>query len=98
MCTLSIPFVDSRTRATIASTKGVAAVQSKASTRPKASRKAGFNAQDFLDSTGIARKVTEFKKKETIFSQGDLAKNVLYIQKGGVTLSVVNETGKEAVV
>jgi CRP/FNR family cyclic AMP-dependent transcriptional regulator len=57
-----------------------------------------FDAQVFLDSVGVARKVMEFGKKETIFSQGDPAKNVLYIQKGGVRLSVVNETGKEAVV
>jgi CRP-like cAMP-binding protein len=57
-----------------------------------------FNAQGFLDSAGVARKVIEFKKKEAIFSQGDPAKNVLYIQKGGVRLSVVNEVGKEAVV
>ena len=40
----------------------------------------------------------EFGRKETIYSQGDLSKNVLYIQKGGVRLSVVNETGKQAVV
>jgi CRP/FNR family cyclic AMP-dependent transcriptional regulator len=60
--------------------------------------KPAFDAQAFLDSAGVARKVTEFKKKEAIFSQGDPAKNVLYIQKGGVRLSVVNETGKEAVV
>jgi CRP-like cAMP-binding protein len=57
-----------------------------------------FDAQAFLDSAGVARKVTEFKKKQTVFSQGDPARNVLYIQKGGVRLSVVNETGKEAVV
>jgi CRP/FNR family cyclic AMP-dependent transcriptional regulator len=57
-----------------------------------------FDPQAFLDSAGVARKVKEFRKKETIFTQGDPAKNVLYIQKGGVTLSVVNETGKEAVV
>jgi CRP-like cAMP-binding protein len=57
-----------------------------------------FDAQAFLDSAGVARKVREFKKKEAIFSQGDAAKNVLYIQKGAVRLSVVNETGKEAVV
>ena len=57
-----------------------------------------FDAQAFLDSAGVARKVKEFKKKEAIFSQGDAAKNVLYIQKGAVRLSVVNETGKEAVV
>jgi CRP-like cAMP-binding protein len=70
----------------------------KASNRLKADAKMAFNAQDFLDSAGVARKVAEFRKKETIFSQGDPAKNVLYIRKGGVRLSVVNETGKEAVV
>jgi CRP/FNR family cyclic AMP-dependent transcriptional regulator len=64
----------------------------------KLTEKSPFNAQDFLDSAGVARRVTEFKKKEVVFSQGDPAKSVLYIQKGGVRLSVVNETGKEAVV
>jgi CRP/FNR family transcriptional regulator, cyclic AMP receptor protein len=78
--------------------KGVALLPTRASNRPKANGKAAFNAQAFLDSAGVARKVTEFKKKEAIFSQGDAAKNVLYIQKGGVRLSVVNESGKEAVV
>jgi CRP/FNR family transcriptional regulator, cyclic AMP receptor protein len=60
--------------------------------------KLAFDAQAFLDSAGVARKVTEFNKKQSIFSQGDAAKTVFYIQKGGVRLSVVNETGKEAVV
>ena len=64
----------------------------------KSKEKPAFDVQAFLDSAGVARKVTEFKKKETVFSQGDAAKNVLYIQKGAVRLSVVNETGKEAVV
>jgi CRP/FNR family cyclic AMP-dependent transcriptional regulator len=64
----------------------------------KTARVPVFDAQAFLDSAGVARKVTDFKKKEAIFSQGDAAKNVLYIQKGAVRLSVVNETGKEAVV
>ncbi|HTZ47541.1 MAG TPA: Crp/Fnr family transcriptional regulator [Verrucomicrobiae bacterium] len=64
----------------------------------KSAAKTPFNAQDFLDSAGVARQVVAFKKKETIFSQGDPGKTVLYIQKGGVRLSVVNETGKEAVV
>jgi CRP/FNR family cyclic AMP-dependent transcriptional regulator len=66
--------------------------------RSKADAKGLFNTQEFLDSAGVARKVTEFKKKETIFSQGDPCRNVFYIQKGGVRLSVVNESGKEAVV
>jgi CRP/FNR family transcriptional regulator, cyclic AMP receptor protein len=69
-----------------------------ASIRLKANGRSAFNAQTFLDSAGVARKVVEFEKQETIFSQGDPAKNVMYIQKGGVRLSVVNEAGKEAVV
>jgi CRP/FNR family transcriptional regulator, cyclic AMP receptor protein len=64
----------------------------------KSNDKKTFSAQDFLDSAGVARKVTEFQKKETIFSQGDVCRDVLYIQKGAVRLSVVNEAGKEAVV
>jgi CRP-like cAMP-binding protein len=68
------------------------------SSNRKSAQKSSFNAQAFLDSAGVARKVTEFKKKETVFSQGDPARNVLYIQKGGVRLSVVNEAGKVAVV
>jgi len=61
-------------------------------------KKISFNAQSFLDSTGVARKVVQFPKKATIFAQGDAAKHVIYIQQGGVKLSVVNESGKEAVV
>ena len=68
------------------------------STRSKIKANEAFNAQEFLDSAGVARKIVEFKKKETIFSQGEPAKNVFYIQKGGVRLSVLNEAGKEAVV
>jgi len=76
----------------------VTALSKKASKRPKPNPKSAFNVQDFLDSAGVARRVTEFTKKQAIFSQGDSAKTVLYIQKGAVRLSVVNETGKEAVV
>jgi CRP/FNR family transcriptional regulator, cyclic AMP receptor protein len=70
----------------------------KPSPRLKSASNTAFNAQGFLDSAGVSRKVVEFRKKETIFSQGDRGETVLYIQKGGVRLSVVNETGKEAVV
>ncbi len=52
----------------------------------------------FLESNGLGRKITKFREKETVFSQGDPAKNVIYIQEGGVKLSVVSTTGKEAVV
>ncbi len=74
------------------------AVPTAASIRMKANGKNAFNAQDFLDSAGVARKVVEFRKKQNIYSQGDAGQNVLYIQKGAVRLSVVNETGREAVV
>ena len=57
-----------------------------------------FSAQAFLDSGGLARKVVEYRRSEKIYSQGDPATNVMYIQKGGVKLSVVSEAGKEAVV
>ena len=57
-----------------------------------------FDVKSFLDSAGLGRKVDKFEGKETVFSQGDAAKNVMYIQEGGVKLSVVNESGKEAVV
>jgi CRP/FNR family cyclic AMP-dependent transcriptional regulator len=67
-------------------------------TRPKADKKTAFDAQGFLDSVGVARKIVEFSKKATIYTQGDPARTVMYIQQGGVKLSVVNATGKEAVV
>jgi CRP-like cAMP-binding protein len=57
-----------------------------------------FNAGAFLDSAGVARTIVEYKPKETIFAQGDLCKNVMYIQKGEVRLSVVSKAGKEVVV
>jgi CRP/FNR family cyclic AMP-dependent transcriptional regulator len=57
-----------------------------------------FDPQAFLDTAGVSRKVAEFKRGESIFSQGDGANTVMYIQRGGVKLSVVNGSGKEAVV
>jgi CRP-like cAMP-binding protein len=52
----------------------------------------------FLDSVGLGRKVAKFQRKETVFAQGDSAESVMYIQEGGVKLTVINEVGKEAVV
>jgi len=62
------------------------------------SRSHAFDLKLFLDSAGLGRKVVKFQGKETVFAQGDPAKNVLYIQEGGVKLTVINESGKEAVV
>jgi len=57
-----------------------------------------FDAQAFLDSAGMSRKVKEFKRAETIYAQGEAASSIMYLQSGGVKLTVVNEVGKEAVV
>ena len=46
----------------------------------------------------MTRKIVEFKRKETVFSQGDASGSVMYIQRGGVKLTVVSKSGKEAVV
>jgi CRP/FNR family cyclic AMP-dependent transcriptional regulator len=66
---------------------------------PKAnSKEPAFDVKSFLDTAGLGRKVGEFRGKETVFVQGNPAKSVMYLQEGGVRLSVVNESGKEAVV
>ncbi|MGB9478857.1 MAG: cyclic nucleotide-binding domain-containing protein, partial [Candidatus Acidiferrum sp.] len=57
-----------------------------------------FDVKLFLDSAGLGRKVAKFRGKETVLTQGDPAKNILYIQEGGAKLTVVNKAGKEAVV
>jgi CRP/FNR family cyclic AMP-dependent transcriptional regulator len=67
-------------------------------TKQKALRSDSFDPQVFLDTAGVARKIAEFRKSESIYSQGEAANSVMYVQKGGVRLSVVNGSGKEAVV
>jgi len=56
-----------------------------------------FDVSLFLDSAGLGRRVAKFRAKDTVFTQGDPAKQVMYIQEGGAKLTVVNKTGKEAV-
>ena len=68
------------------------------SSRTTTKRKRIFNAHAYLASCGVARKVVEYRRSEKVYSQGDPATNVMYIQRGGVKLTVVNEVGKEAVV
>jgi len=61
-------------------------------------KKSTFDPQVFLDTAGVARKITDFRRGESIYSQGENADSVMYVQKGGVKYSVVNGSGKEAVV
>jgi CRP/FNR family transcriptional regulator, cyclic AMP receptor protein len=60
--------------------------------------KSAFNPQVYLESVGASKRVAEFGKKQAIFSQGEAADSVMYIQKGSVQVTVVNGIGKEAVV
>ena len=55
-----------------------------------------FDPKEFLATIGEGRKVVVFPKKQTIFTQGDAADAVFYIQEGEVRLTVVSKTGKEA--
>ena len=61
-------------------------------------RKRSFNAQAFLESAGVSRKIVEYRRGEVIFTQGNPCDHVLYIQKGSVKLSVISKAGREAVV
>ncbi len=72
--------------------------KSKATPEHQAKKPAPFDPQAFLDTAGVSKKVAEYRRGESIFSQGDDANSVMYVQRGGVRLSVVNGSGKEAVV
>ena len=57
-----------------------------------------FDAQAFLETAGITKKVAEYRPLAVIFAQGDPGESVMYIQKGAVRLSVLSHAGKEAIV
>jgi CRP-like cAMP-binding protein len=57
-----------------------------------------FDAEPFLKSAGAARDTATYPKGKTVFAQGQPSDSVMYIQKGGIKISVVSRTGKEAVV
>jgi CRP/FNR family cyclic AMP-dependent transcriptional regulator len=57
-----------------------------------------FDTEAFLASAGVAREVVDYPRKAAIFTQGNSFRHVMYIQDGGVKLSVVNVVGKEAIV
>jgi len=58
----------------------------------------GFDPGTFLATIGVGRNILTVPKKQTIFSQGDGADAVFYIQKGKVRLTVVSKLGKEATI
>jgi CRP/FNR family cyclic AMP-dependent transcriptional regulator len=73
---------------------------SKAKARPvKASQtRVDFDVQSFLKSAGAARRVATYPKGRVVFSQGQPSDTVMYVQKGGIKISVLSRAGKEAVV
>jgi CRP/FNR family transcriptional regulator, cyclic AMP receptor protein len=67
------------------------------SSRSNQKKMPAFNVKAFLNSAGVARKVVSYRAQQKIYTQGDRATSVMYIQSGGVRLTIINEDGKEAV-
>jgi CRP/FNR family transcriptional regulator, cyclic AMP receptor protein len=61
-----------------------------------AKKKFDFDPKKFLATIGEGRKVVVFPTKQTIFTQGDAADAVFYIQEGKIRLTVVSKIGKKA--
>ena len=57
-----------------------------------------FDPKTLLSKVGDGRSIGKYRKNQVVFSQGELADSVFYIQKGKVKITVVSEQGKEAVV
>jgi CRP/FNR family transcriptional regulator, cyclic AMP receptor protein len=57
-----------------------------------------FNVEAFLDSPGFSSKIVEFRAGAPVFAQGDACEHVMYIQEGGVKLSVRSHAGREGVI
>lgn len=72
--------------------------KSRAPRAPKLAVAEPFDVQAFLDSTGITRRVVTYRRGEFIFKQGDASDHVLYVKSGGVKLSLLSTTGRQAVV
>jgi CRP/FNR family transcriptional regulator, cyclic AMP receptor protein len=60
--------------------------------------KASFDPKKFLAKVGDGKAISNYRKNEVVFSQGEVADAVFYIQQGNVKLVVVSKHGKEAVV
>ena len=56
-----------------------------------------FDANAFFVAVGSERRITHYRKRQIIFSQGDESDSIFYIEKGYVKLSVVSANGKEAI-
>ncbi len=59
---------------------------------------AGFDPAAYLMRVGVGKSVRQYRNKQRVFSQGDPADAVFYIQKGRVQVTVVSARGREAVI
>jgi CRP/FNR family transcriptional regulator, cyclic AMP receptor protein len=57
-----------------------------------------FDPSAFLAQAGLGRTIVDLKEKQIVFSQGDPAEAVFYIQRGKIKLSVISSNGKEATI
>lgn len=69
-----------------------------ATIRARTRKQAAFEPGSFLAKNGLGRKILELEKRNTIFSQGDAADAVFYVQRGKVKLTVISKRGKEATI
>jgi CRP/FNR family transcriptional regulator, cyclic AMP receptor protein len=60
--------------------------------------KAAFDPKIFLAKAGEGKTISRYRKDQIVYSQGEVADAVFYIQQGKVKLTVVSEQGKEAVI
>jgi CRP/FNR family cyclic AMP-dependent transcriptional regulator len=64
----------------------------------KAKGKRSFDLKVFLSTVDGGRTIAKYRKNETVFSQGDSAEAVFYVEEGSVKVTVVSAQGKEAVI
>ena len=64
----------------------------------KSNTVSAFSVENYLQSSGVARKEVEYRKRQTFVAQGDRCESVLYLQRGSVKLTVTSAVGKEAVI
>jgi len=66
--------------------------------RPRGMRMRAFSAKAYLHSAGLGKTIRHYGRGDAIFTQGERCEHVMYLQAGGVKLSVSSKSGKEAVV
>jgi CRP/FNR family cyclic AMP-dependent transcriptional regulator len=66
--------------------------------RKKSSAKRPFDVGQYLATSGVKKKLVNYRKADIVFSQGEAGGHVFFLESGAVKISVTSSTGKEAVV